>query len=33
MGVVLGLPHLPRIRRIVKYRIVGWVHAHCRTAA
>jgi hypothetical protein len=28
MGVVLGLPHLPRIRRIVKYRIVGWVHAH-----
>jgi hypothetical protein len=28
MGVVLGLPHLLRIRRIVKYRIVGWVHAH-----
>lgn len=28
MAVVLGLPHLMRIRRIVKYRIVGWVHTH-----
>lgn len=28
MGVVLGLPHLLRFPRIVKYRIVGWVHAH-----
>jgi hypothetical protein len=28
MAVVLGLPHLMKVRRIVKYRIVGWVHAH-----
>jgi hypothetical protein len=31
MGVVLGLPHMLRIRRIMKYRIVGWVHAHTAT--
>ncbi len=29
MGVVLGLPHIMGVRRIVKYRIVQWVHAHC----
>lgn len=29
MGVVLALPHVMGVRRIVKYRLVRWVHEHC----